>query len=68
MRFSFIYRLLDFNHTLEDAFKTHYSLDVSFADNKHTIIIGGKEYPCSMSYNTIWLNVIVGGSFNEIYG
>lgn len=68
MKFSFIYRLLDINNTLEDAFKTHYSLDVSFADNKHTIIIGGKSYPCSMSYNTIWLNVIVEATYDEIYG
>lgn len=67
MRFSFIYRLLDFNHTLEDAFKYDYFLDVSFADNKHTIIIGGKSYPCSMSYSTIWLNVDVECSFNDVY-
>ena len=43
---------------LVDAFRA-YNLDVSFKD----IIINGKEYPY-----TIWLNVIVGGSFNEIYG
>ena len=42
---SFVHNILVFfNHTLEKAFKYDYSLDVSFADNKHTII-GGKSYP-----------------------
>lgn len=65
MKFAFKTDTLGVGHTLVDAFRAR-NLDVSFKDS-NTIIINGKEYPYTIEYQTIWLNVIVEATFDEIY-
>ena len=66
MKFAFRTYKLGVGYTLVDAFRA-YNLDVSFKDS-NTIIINGKEYPYTIEYQTIWLNVIVEATYDEIYG
>ena len=66
MKFAFRTYTLGVGHTLVDAFRAH-NLDVSFKDS-NTIIINGKEYPYTIEYQTVWLNVIVEATYDEIYG
>lgn len=66
MKFAFRTYTLGVGYTLVDAFRA-YNLDVSFKDS-NTIIINGKEYPYTIEYQTIWLNIIVEATYDEIYG